>query len=63
MFLDYSLGFWYGSKLVEEGASENVFSSSSYTAGDVITIFFSIMIGGFSLGQTAPCLKSFAEGK
>lgn len=54
IFSDYSLGFWYGSKLVED---------NEYTVGDVITVFYSIIIGGFSMGQSAPCVKAFAAGK
>lgn len=45
----YALGFYYGSKLI---ASETINSNSGeiYTAGDVMTIFFAILMGSFSLG-------------
>jgi len=62
MFMDYSLSFWYGSKLVGDHEYNSTFGRN-YNTGDVITIFFSIMIGGFSLGQVAPCLTSFILGK
>ena len=49
LFSDYGLGFWYGSILIEDG-KENTTYDRMYTAGDVLTVFFAIMIGGFSLG-------------
>lgn len=62
LFADYSLALWYGSKLVNNGEYNNIYGRN-YTVGDVITIFFSIMMGGFSLGSTAPCVKAFTKGK
>lgn len=38
-----ALGFWYGSKLVNEKAMN---MGSPYSAGDVLVVFFSIIIGG-----------------
>ena len=57
MLCCYALGFWYGSKLVNEKAYN---MGSVYTAGDVLVIFFSIIMGGFELSQMGPCLKKFA---
>lgn len=62
MFADYALCFWYGSVLVED-QTYNHKQDRAYTAGDVVTIFNSIMMGGFGIGQIFPCLKSFAVGK
>ncbi|EGR27069.1 hypothetical protein IMG5_202500 [Ichthyophthirius multifiliis] len=62
MFLDYSLSFWYGSKLIGEQKFNETFSRA-YTQGDVFVVFFSIMIGGFSMGQAGPCLNNFSQGK
>lgn len=61
-FANYSLAFYFGSTLVENQTRNQLFKRT-YTVGDVITIFFGITMGGFSLGQASPCLKSFAQGK
>jgi len=62
VFLDYALSFYYGSILVGDG-DFNSTTGRAYTVGDVLVIFFSIMIGGFSLGQATPCIKNFALGQ
>lgn len=46
---DYAIGFWFGSIFVGE-KTNNAIYDRPYTAGDVIAIFFSIMMGGFSVG-------------
>jgi len=49
MFADYALAFWYGSVLIEdETINDNM--DRIYSSGDVVTIFFSIIMGGFSIG-------------
>lgn len=57
LFLDYALCFYLGSKLVGDRVM-NDNTGNIYNVGDVMTIFFSIMIGGFGLGQAGPALKS-----
>jgi len=49
MIADYGLGFYFGSIFVGN-ETNNSLVDRAYTGGDVITIFFSIMMGGFSLG-------------
>lgn len=49
MIWTYALGFWYGAKLISE-ETYNSNMDDIYTAGDVMTIFFSILMGSFSLG-------------
>lgn len=44
MFLDYSLCFWYGSKLIDDH-THNSTMGRVYTSGDILVIFFAIMIG------------------
>lgn len=53
IYLGYALAFWYGSKLLSTG---------EITSGDITTVFFSILIGAFALGQIAPDLQAFALG-
>ncbi|XP_056090402.1 ATP-dependent translocase ABCB1 [Rhinichthys klamathensis goyatoka] len=56
IFGTYALAFWYGTKL-------SVDEPDNYTIGRVITVFFSVMIGSFSLGQGAPNLESIAKAR
>ena len=60
MLACYALGFWYGSKLVHDKVHN---MGEPYTAGDVLIVFFSILMGGLELSQVTPCLKKFAEGQ
>lgn len=62
MFINYAIAFYYGSVIIENGY-QNRIQGRPYTVGDVIVILFSIMIGGMSLGQAAPCLDNFQKGK
>jgi len=61
MLLSYSLGFWFGSHCVEVSSVCN--SGRKYTAGEVLIIFFSILMAGFNFSQLTPALKKIAEGK
>lgn len=59
MMSSYALGFWYGSKLVADH-EPNI--NGRYTVGEVLVVFFSIIMGGFNISQLTPCMKAFAEG-
>jgi len=50
----YALGFWYGSKLVAEGEMQG---------GDLIIVFFSVMIGAMGLGQGAQLMPDVAKAR
>ncbi|XP_031432823.1 ATP-dependent translocase ABCB1 [Clupea harengus] len=56
IFATYALAFWYGTKL-------SIDEPENYSIGRVITVFFSVMIGAFSLGQGAPNLESIAKAR
>lgn len=56
MMASYALGFWYGSKLITD-RSFNL--TGNYTAGEVLIVFFSIIMGGFNISQLSPCMKAF----
>jgi ATP-binding cassette subfamily B (MDR/TAP) protein 1 len=58
----YSLGFWYGSVLIEDQTWNSV-TGRPYSPGDVLTIFFSVLMGAFSMSQLTPCAKAFALAK
>lgn len=54
MFSSYGLAFWYGSKLVR---------NAEYTAGKLLIVFFSVLIGAFSIGNAAPNLQNLATAR
>ncbi|XP_076187473.1 ATP-binding cassette sub-family B member 5 isoform X2 [Aptenodytes patagonicus] len=55
IFGSYALAFWYGTKLTTE--------EENYDIGRVLIVFFSVLIGAFSLGQAAPNLESMANAR
>uniref|UniRef100_A0A8C5TA38 Phosphatidylcholine translocator ABCB4 n=1 Tax=Malurus cyaneus samueli TaxID=2593467 RepID=A0A8C5TA38_9PASS len=54
IYASYALAFWYGTTLI---------LSDDYTIGKVLTVFFSVLIGAFSIGQTAPSIEAFASAR
>ncbi|XP_075778548.1 ATP-dependent translocase ABCB1 isoform X1 [Pelodiscus sinensis] len=54
IYSSYALAFWYGTTLV---------LSEDYSIGKVLTVFFAILIGAFSVGQTAPSMEAFANAR
>ncbi len=38
-------------------------SGGVYSAGNVITVFFAVLVGCFNLSQLSPALKKIAEGR
>ncbi|XP_071841103.1 ATP-dependent translocase ABCB1-like isoform X2 [Apostichopus japonicus] len=51
IFSSYALAFWYGPRMV---------SQDKISGGDVLTVFFCVMIGSFSLGNIGPSLSTVA---
>uniref|UniRef100_F6URM6 Multidrug resistance protein 1A n=1 Tax=Ciona intestinalis TaxID=7719 RepID=F6URM6_CIOIN len=51
MFSTYGLAFWYGSTLVRSG---------EITVGNMLTAFFGVLIGAFSLGQGMSNMEYFS---
>ncbi|XP_041104910.1 ATP-dependent translocase ABCB1 [Polyodon spathula] len=56
IFGSYALAFWYGTKLVVD-------DPQNYTIGNMLTVFFSVLIGAFALGQGAPNLENVANAR
>uniref|UniRef100_A0A674DBD8 ATP-binding cassette, sub-family B (MDR/TAP), member 4 n=1 Tax=Salmo trutta TaxID=8032 RepID=A0A674DBD8_SALTR len=54
IYLSYALSFWYGSTLILSG---------EYTIGTVLTVFFTVLIGAFAMGQTSPNVQAFASAR
>lgn len=61
MLASYSFGFWYGSKCIlnTNDCPESV-SKQKYTAGDVLVVFFSVLMAGFNLSQLTPAFKKIS---
>ncbi|NXF01571.1 MDR1 protein, partial [Smithornis capensis] len=55
IFASYALAFWYGTKLTAE--------DEHYDIGRVLIVFFSVLVGAFSLGQAAPNLESVSKAR
>ncbi|XP_066484598.1 ATP-dependent translocase ABCB1 isoform X2 [Tiliqua scincoides] len=51
IYASYALAFWYGTTLILQ---------DEYTIGKVLTVFFCVLIGAFSVGQSSPNLEAFA---
>ncbi|XP_010631196.1 ATP-dependent translocase ABCB1-like isoform X1 [Fukomys damarensis] len=54
IYASYALAFWYGTTLV---------LSNEYSIGQVLTVFFSVLIGAFSIGQASPNIQAFANAR
>nr|KAF6417722.1 ATP binding cassette subfamily B member 1 [Rousettus aegyptiacus] len=54
IYASYALAFWYGTSLVLSG---------EYTIGQVLTVFFSVLIGAFGIGQASPNIEAFANAR
>ncbi|KAM4874401.1 ATP-dependent translocase ABCB1 isoform 2-T2 [Thomomys bottae] len=54
IYASYALAFWYGTTLV---------ISKEYSIGQVLTVFFSVLIGAFSIGQATPNIEAFANAR
>nr|XP_051708696.1 ATP-dependent translocase ABCB1 isoform X4 [Oryctolagus cuniculus] len=54
MYASYALAFWYGTTLV---------ISKEYSIGQVLTVFFSVLVGAFSIGQASPNVEAFANAR
>ncbi|KAK7388088.1 hypothetical protein VNO78_22893 [Psophocarpus tetragonolobus] len=54
VYCTYGLVIWFGGKMVLE---------KGYTGGQVISVFFAVLTGSMSLGQTSPSLTAFAAGQ
>ncbi|XP_029414190.1 multidrug resistance protein 1 [Nannospalax galili] len=54
MYASYALAFWYGTSLV---------IAEEYSIGQVLTVFFSVLIGAFTVGQASPQIEAFANAR
>ncbi|KAM9307778.1 ATP-dependent translocase ABCB1 [Gastrophryne carolinensis] len=54
IYASYALAFWYGTSLIID---------DQYTIGNVLTVFFAVIIGAFSVGQTSPNIEAFSNAR
>ncbi|XP_060717198.1 ATP-binding cassette, sub-family B (MDR/TAP), member 4 [Tachysurus vachellii] len=54
IYMSYALSFWYGSTLIFAG---------EYDIGNLLTVFFAVVIGAFGLGQTSPNIQAFSSAR
>ncbi|KFO29583.1 Multidrug resistance protein 1 [Fukomys damarensis] len=54
IYASYALAFWYGTTLI---------LSREYSIGQVLTVFFSVLVGTFSIGQASPNIEAFANAR
>uniref|UniRef100_A0A803TPG3 ABC-type xenobiotic transporter n=1 Tax=Anolis carolinensis TaxID=28377 RepID=A0A803TPG3_ANOCA len=52
----YALAFWYGTKLTVD-------EKDTYDIGTVLIVFFSVLVGAFSIGEASPNLESVANAR
>ena len=62
ILLDYSLGFYIGSKLIENGYT-NPNTGELYTMSDIVTTFFAVVIGCQSFGMAQPSISAILKGR
>ena len=64
MFASYALGFWFGSRCVigAENCPLHIIVNR-YTPGDVLVVFFSVLIAGWYLTQVGPSLEKITQGR
>ncbi|XP_054157975.1 ATP-dependent translocase ABCB1-like isoform X2 [Oppia nitens] len=60
IYLSFGLGFWYGIRLIIRSIDNN---DSLYVASNMTIVFFSVLIGTFSIGQTVPYFEAFAQAR
>ena len=63
-FMAYALGFWYGAKIVADDLDSGCMSRNDcITGGNILAVFFSVIMGSIALGQVAPPLSAVFTAK
>jgi ABC-type multidrug transport system fused ATPase/permease subunit len=58
----YALCLWFGAFLIRDKIT-NAWSGNAWTGGEVMTVFFAVLMGAFSLGQIGPSMQAIAAGR
>eukprot|EP00917_Polyrhabdina_sp_WS-2016_P007857 GHVP01017563.1.p1 GENE.GHVP01017563.1~~GHVP01017563.1.p1 ORF type:complete len:1087 (+),score=218.99 GHVP01017563.1:278-3538(+) len=60
IYLSFSLGFWYGGKLVADDVDDtSVPVEERFSGGDALAVFLSVVFGSFSMGQAGSPISHF----
>ena len=59
----FAYAFYIGSILVEKKVTNTSNGSEPYSSGDIMSCFFGVVFGLFSLGGAQPNLKAVVEGR
>jgi ABC-type multidrug transport system fused ATPase/permease subunit len=62
MFCTYGLALWFGGTLIAN-QTMNATTGKPFTGGDVVTVFFSVLMGAFALGQSTPGITAAVAAK
>lgn len=62
IFGTYAYSFYMGSVWIYKGFNNDTFGRT-YSAGDILSCFFGVVFGMFSVGMATPNLKAVTEGK
>ena len=71
MYAVYGVGFWYGVKLIFDDleyqrspkCQETGACIAKYTPETLVIVFFSVLMGGFQIGQSAPYTEAVASAR
>lgn len=67
MYSAYGVGLWYGARLIARDREDDPSCidelDDCFSGGDVIQIFFSVLIGAMSIGQASPDFNSLATAQ
>jgi len=58
-YASYALVFWYGMNLVLKSNETN----TGYTVGDIVTIFFCVLLGSSRLGRASPYIEAISVAR
>ncbi|KAK3611392.1 hypothetical protein CHS0354_036589 [Potamilus streckersoni] len=61
MFATYALAFWFGNNQVKDWYNSG--QEDGMSPGSVLTVFFCVIIGSFSIGNATPHLNSISTAK
>ncbi|CAG2178572.1 unnamed protein product, partial [Oppiella nova] len=60
IYCSYGLAFWYGVRLIIRSIEDG---SNLYEASTMLIVFFAVLMGTFSIGQTTPYFEAFAQAR
>jgi len=63
IYCTFSLGFFYGARLVAADVGCSMNDSGCMTGGKVLSTFFAVIMGAMGLGSAFPCIASIVQGR